>query len=251
MANNSRKNIETKDQKIIWGQSAGMCAICKTRLIVTASKDSLEPIGEMAHIEGEKPKSKRYNPEQTDKERKSHKNLILLCPNDHTIIDRDDDEYTVQKLIKIKNEHILFVVNSIRAELPNLTFAELQVIVSFLVSPNASYDSNDSLNHITPKDKIDKNGLSPENANLITMGMSRVKQVKDYLNTNPDVSFSERLRSRLADYYNKLKKSQLDSNIIFSDMLCYMSEESSDFKKKAAALAVLTYFFETCDIFEK
>lgn len=244
-------SITVKNQKVVWGQSAARCAMCKKPLIEVMSEGALEPLGEIAHIEGENAGSKRYNPNQTDQERNAPNNLLLLCPNDHTLIDRDEIEYTVEKLKKIKAEHLNFLAVSIKTELPNITFAELQVIVSYLVTSNSGFDQNDSLEHITPKEKIHKNDLSTENANLIAMGITRVKQVKDYLNTNPDVNFSERLRTHLSEYYNREKSEESDPNIIFSNMLDYMSGEPSNFKRKAGALAVITYFFETCDIFEK
>jgi hypothetical protein len=243
--------ISPKNQKIIWTQSAGRCAICKNPLLKKTSNDKLEFLGELAHIEGDKPAAKRYRSSQSEQERNDHKNIILLCPNDHLLVDRDEVEYTVEKLKKIKESHLIFISNSTKSELSNVTFAELQVIVSYLVSSNKDYATNDSLEHITPKEKIDKNKISEANASLITMGMTRVKQVKDYLNTNPDVNFSERLKTRLANYYNEEKAKESDPNVLFENMLDYMSESSSDFKKIASALSVLTYFFETCDIFEK
>jgi hypothetical protein len=244
-------SISDKNQKIVWTQSAGMCAICKKKLLQTTSDNKIELLGQLAHIEGDKPDSKRYRSDQSDEERNNHKNIILLCPNDHLLVDRDSVEYTVEKLHSIKNDHLVYISNSIKGQLSNVTFAELQVIVSYLVSSNKDYDTNYSLEHITPKEKIDKNKLSEANAGLITMGMTRVKQVKDYLNTNPDVNFSERLRTRLVKYYNEEKAKESDPNILFDNLLSYMSEGSNDFKKKASALSVLTYFFETCDIFEK
>lgn len=243
--------ISEKNHKVIWGQSAAMCAMCKKHLVEEVANQALEPIGEVAHIEGENPGSKRYNTEQTNLERNAPKNLILLCPNDHTHIDRDEVTYSVQELHRIKKEHLEFITKSIKVELPNVTFAEVQVVVSYLVSNGSEYDTVASLDHVTPKEKIDKNALSIENANLITMGMTRVRQVKDYLNTNPDVNFSERLRTKLSKHYNEEKEEELDPNNIFSNMLEYLSAGSNDFKTRAAALSVLTYFFETCDIFEK
>lgn len=244
-------SISVPNQKIVWAQCAGKCAICKTELIEAITGNSLVLVGEMAHIEGEKPGAKRYNPGQSELERGSCENLILLCPTHHTLIDRDDIKYTVKLLKEIKAEHNAFISKSIKAELTNITFAELQVIVSYLVSPNIPFDVKDSLDHIAPKEKIDKNNLSSENAGLIAIGMTKVKQVKNYLNSNPDVNFSERLRTRLVICYNNEKSNESDSNVVFSSLLSYMSEGSRDFKKIASALAVLTYFFETCDIFEK
>ena len=42
------------------------------------------------------------------------------------------------------------------------------------------------------------------------------------------------------------------TDILFdSNFNARVQEIAGDFRKKAGALSVLTYFFETCDIFEK
>src|SRR5438309_9868631 len=51
------------------------------------------------------PGSARYDPGQTDVERHAYDNLILMCPTHHTVIDDDEEAYTVERLHKIKAEH--------------------------------------------------------------------------------------------------------------------------------------------------
>lgn len=62
-------------------------------------------IGEICHIKAARPNGPRYDPEQTPDERHSYGNLILLCANHHKIIDDDPEAYTVERLIKLKEEH--------------------------------------------------------------------------------------------------------------------------------------------------
>jgi len=62
-------------------------------------------LGEIAHIKGEKPKSARYDLTQTNLERNSFDNLIALCPNHHTLIDKAVDSYPVDMLCKWKKDH--------------------------------------------------------------------------------------------------------------------------------------------------
>jgi len=49
-------------------------------------------IGEMAHIRGENPGSNRHDENQTAEQRNDYENLILLCPNHHTLIDKRENE---------------------------------------------------------------------------------------------------------------------------------------------------------------
>jgi hypothetical protein len=61
--------------------------------------------GEVCHIRGLRSGSARYHPAQTDVERHAYANLVLMCPTHHTVIDDDDDAYSVERLYKIKATH--------------------------------------------------------------------------------------------------------------------------------------------------
>jgi len=89
--------------------------------------------GEISHIKGKYPGSPRYDPNQTEKERDSFDNLLLLCGIHHKIIDRQTDKFTVEALQNMKDEH----EQSGNIKLPQ-DFARL---VKYLI---------DSLNHIKP-----------------------------------------------------------------------------------------------------
>lgn len=97
---------------MLWGRAAGMCSFpgCGTK--VTQDKklatDSF-PLGEQAHIIGLTKASPRGKSNLTKKERNSYFNLILLCPNHHTLIDKDPDDYTIEKLHYFKDQHEYFV----------------------------------------------------------------------------------------------------------------------------------------------
>ena len=83
------------------------------------------------------------------------------------------------------------------------------------------------------------------------MGMLQVKQVKDYLNKNPDIPFAERLKAGFVNRYMELKNEGLDSDALFYELLNFTSHNPYDFTSSAAGLSVLTYFFELCEVFEK
>lgn len=100
--------VSEKTKKIIWGQFAGRCAICKEKVIHENESGDKSLFGEVAHIIGEKNGSARYS-ESVDLEyRNNEENLMLLCSNHHTIIDKDENisEYTVEKLHQIKDEYL-------------------------------------------------------------------------------------------------------------------------------------------------
>ena len=55
----------------------------------------------------------------------------------------------------------------------------------------------------------------------------------------------------LLEQYLELKTENLSGDEIFFGMLNFASNNSSDFSKQAAALTVLTYYFEICEVFER
>src|SRR5919202_614781 len=61
-------------------------------------------VGQICHIEAAEEGGERYNPGQTDEQRRSFENLILLCANHH-IVTNDIEKYTVDKLKNMKNNH--------------------------------------------------------------------------------------------------------------------------------------------------
>jgi len=62
-------------------------------------------VGRVCHIAAANPGGPRYAANQTPAERHGYNNLILLCPTHHTVIDDDEEAYTVQRLTKMKTDH--------------------------------------------------------------------------------------------------------------------------------------------------
>jgi hypothetical protein len=102
---------------------------------------------------------------------------------------------------------------------------------------------------IPPKEKIAKNSLSLTVSDYITMGMLRTELVKDYLNRNPDINFANRLRNEFINKYKELKTS-MNGDELFYALLDFAADSSNEFPIQAAALTVVVYFFQICDIFE-
>lgn len=246
----TNRNISQGTIKVLWGKSGGKCANCRGDIILEKDESNFYHIAKQAHITGLNPGSARYDSDMTDEERNSVNNIILLCPTCHEIIDSDPEEYTVSKLKEIKKEYEEWFDERLTRSMPQVTFAELEVITKYIVS-TPLHKSEENLTVVPPGEKIRKNNLSDEIANLITKGMIGVEQVKEYLNKNIDPEFSERLKNGFVEKYLELKTENLSGDEIFFGMLNFASNNSSDFLTRAAALTVLTYYFEICEVFER
>ena len=62
-------------------------------------------VGKICHIKAANPGGPRYDPQQTAVERHGYDNLVLLCGKHSTVIDDDEEAYTVERLRKMKVDH--------------------------------------------------------------------------------------------------------------------------------------------------
>lgn len=90
------------DVKLLFAKSGNRCAFPKCKAPM-ALDDTL--VGEVCHIKGARPGSARFDPHQSASHRHHRDNLILMCPTHHTVIDDDENSYTVERLLQLKREH--------------------------------------------------------------------------------------------------------------------------------------------------
>ena len=90
--------------KKLFAVSGNKCAFpkCTTPLVDISSK---KVIGEICHIKAQEPGGPRFDKNQSEEDRQSFDNLILLCPNHHVVVDSDPEAYTVERLTKLKSDH--------------------------------------------------------------------------------------------------------------------------------------------------
>lgn len=93
-----------KTKREILAASGNQCAYPECSELIF-DLDHKVILGEIAHIKGRKPKSARYDSNQSDAERNSFSNLIALCKNHHTLIDKAPNMYKPEHLHKWKDEH--------------------------------------------------------------------------------------------------------------------------------------------------
>lgn len=246
-------SIPVKDMKILCIRSGNRCAFPNCNIVLVEDKtefDTESIVADMAHIKGEKSTTPRYDKSMSDKERNAYNNLILLCKIHHKKVDDQSNMYTVEKLLEMKDKHEKWVVDSTKKEIINVSFVELSAITKYLISGQS--EISESYTIVPPKDKIEKNGLSSEVESLITMGMTRVKQVAEFIDKCPDIDFAENLKQGFVSEYEILKNKQgLGGDDLFYALLDFASGRSNNFKERAAGLTVLVYLFEKCEVFEK
>jgi hypothetical protein len=98
--------------------------------------------------------------------------------------------------------------------------------------------------------KLQNNALSHDAAGLLRQGRRREKLVQDFFDAWPDPSFGEAIAQGFRNRYQALKSVGLGPDEIFGELQAFAGGMDREPSRQAAVLAVLSYFFESCDIFE-
>jgi len=245
----AKATIKPSEQRKLHTKSGNRCAMCKV-VLVDEDNPSAACIGENAHIYGEKPDAARYDVTKPDEVVNREGNLIFLCCNCHKKVDTDVGSYPPDKLFELKAQHEAWVVQTLEEQSANYTFADLEVLATYLVENNGIPALPNDYTILKIGDKMKKNSLD-EVQTYINMGLSRVITIEDYINRNPDPNFAGRLTNAMSGRYQELKAQNMESIDIFYALWDVASGEQKEFNYKAAGLGILVYFFEKCEVFEK
>jgi len=97
--------ITDRTRKLLWARSGNRCAICKSFLVVEGENEGETALlGQECHLVARSPVGPRGDGERPV-EIDGCDNLILLCANDHRLIDELPDMYTVERLKHAKKSH--------------------------------------------------------------------------------------------------------------------------------------------------
>lgn len=97
--------IKAKTRKILWSKSGNRCAFCKRTLVEKPlNLESNFIVGEECHIVSSKANGPRGKFEKLN-DYDIYDNLILLCANEHKLIDEFPETFTVEIIRNIKTNH--------------------------------------------------------------------------------------------------------------------------------------------------
>ena len=103
-----------------------------------------------------------------------------------------------------------------------------------------------------PAAKLQFNQLSGAAAILLTAGMTRAEIVKKYLRGLADQTRYDRVAAAFRKRYSELKAQGLPPDDIFVGLQKFVAgDDVPSPTHQAATLAVLAFFFEACEIFER
>lgn len=99
--------ITEKTKRLLLARSGGFCANpnCNKDLFPLLENKTITNIEELAHIIGKSEDGPRGEGSLQLSERDDYKNIIVLCPTCHTIIDKNPENFPEEKLQRWKQNH--------------------------------------------------------------------------------------------------------------------------------------------------
>jgi hypothetical protein len=135
--------------------------------------------------------------------------------------------------------------------MPAVTSVELEIVTKYVLgvatNPNADFTL------IDPARKLKKNGLTSVVEVQLKIGLGKSKEVEKFVGHSAVISpqFPDELRAGFVTKYDELWNDDLRGDAIFFELRSYACKYSEDPLQEAAALAILAYLFERCEVFEK
>ncbi|GJL52082.1 MAG: hypothetical protein NPIRA01_33090 [Nitrospirales bacterium] len=247
------RKLPPADVKILYAKAAGRCAFssCRVNVVLDGTEgDKSKQIGKIAHIVAHRPNGPRGDSSFPKEKLDCYDNWMLLCPTCHDVVDAQESEYSTVQLHEIKNDHESWVFQQLDESMSEVSFAELEIATKAIAS--GKHFISGSFHVIPPGKKIKTNKFTSEVHVLISTGLSRSKEVSDFIvkMAQLDKLFPDRLKDGFNEEYLKLKET-LSGDALFMAMLDFSQAGQTDFKQQAASLAILSHLFHICEVFEK
>jgi len=190
----SIRYIKSEVERLLWGIAAGRCEFegCNKVLYQHEVTGDSENYAEKAHVYAVNLGGARYCPDDDDF-KNSVKNLMLVCPQCHITIDRNEQKYTPEVLFEMKRKHEerIFSLTSIGAELH---------------SHMVYYTTNIAGTHLSVNDGDARNALAsfgryPSDNSPINLGQqgNLIEDNEDDFYTNNAKNLSRAVKARILD----------------------------------------------------
>lgn len=249
------RSYSDKDLKILFG-AGRMCAFpgCHQWLVLPATDaDPEQVIGKICHIVAHSDDGPRGDPTFPEEDREKPDNLILLCGTHHDIIDVQPNTYSSDDLRRWKLDHERWVVATLSDAVVALTFAELEAVAASLIAQPPGTDDDLRL-PTPPARKMRHNGLSALVAQYYVAGQLRFVDIERFIADAAawDPDFGERLRSGFRRQYDDLWARGVRGDDLYVLLADWASGGGlAGFPRQAAGVAILSYLFHICDVFER
>jgi len=142
---------------------------------------------------------------------------------------------------------VMFGLAPTQSDMTSLTHEPIKTLLKAMV-----HNSDHKITDICPVSvkKLQYNELSEDVEALLTAGRRKENLVGDLLLKWPDPDYGEDLAQSFRSKYQNLKSSGYSPDNIFVELKAFAGGNIDNITAQVSSLAVLSYFFERCDIYD-
>jgi hypothetical protein len=138
--------------------------------------------------------------------------------------------------------------------MPEVNFEDMDFVITALLKQQvSSIDMPDTFQKTNPLEKMSKNSLTHHVKFMLEVGLAKGREVGHLIENIVKTNFPsvpENLIATLNTEYRRLMEQGVKGDDLFMSLYEFSTCLNRDPRRQAAGLAVLCYFFETCDVFE-
>lgn len=157
----------------------------------------------------------------------------------------------LQEYTQLSEENVVRLLGSAptRKDVVDVRLSDIQSLLEHMVLQPEPQNVDV---RVVPARKLEYNQLSPAAALLIKTGMTRSEVVKRYLRGLSDQTRYDRIAATFRLQYQKLRAEGRAPDDIFVGLQRFVAGDAVPSPShQAATLAILAFFFEACEIFER
>lgn len=134
-------------------------------------------------------------------------------------------------------------------DIEGVRMEHVRPLIKKIITDSGEDLNSDFFGEIPNEEKIDHNGLSHATKFEIRRALPHVSIVDRYLDQQSNPSNATKVQMSLRNQYLDLKSMGYDPDDLFGALVEFVKDTSSP-KANAAATIIVSYFFESCDVFE-
>lgn len=135
----STRKVDPRSVGLLWGRAAGRCSRCDLTLAPILENSGVIVLGEMCHIIARSKGGPRGSELVPTAMRNRYENLILLCPNDHGMIDKAPLDFTVAKILEWKAAHETRIERALSARRFDSRKELFRAVLGYLAESEAAW----------------------------------------------------------------------------------------------------------------
>jgi hypothetical protein len=254
------RGVPVPDIKTLWSKAHGCCSHpdCRaTKSLLLPPTEQGDPnavLGEMSHIVAYSDDGPRGDPSVPEKERDRYPNLILLCPDHHTMIDKQPNSAPSAEIRKWKEDWEAEAGRAIAETVALVPPAELKLIADYLIQQLGEGGAEGSSDIVSPTplgEKLIRNELSAAVSAEIARSLARRDDVHRFIVHQEKMirAYPEKLREGFVSEYNRLHQQGSRGDGLYYALRAYACQNSKESDRIAAAAVILAYYFEICEVF--